>query len=91
MLSEALVIFACINSTGCSETSSHYYNTHPEVREIVQKHEKLAEKYIGPVVIQTVGPILYIASGGTGTIRLSRNWSLQLSRGNGTLAYRLEW
>lgn len=91
MLSEALVIFACINSTGCSETSSHYYNTHPEIREIVQKHEKLAEKYIGPVVIQTVGPVLYIASGGTGTIRLSRNWSLQLNQEKGTLAYRLEW
>jgi len=91
VLSEALVIFACINSTGCSETSSHYYNTHPEIKEIVQKHEKLAEKYIGPVVIQTVGPVLCVASGGTGTIRLSRNWSLQLGRDRGTLAYRLEW
>lgn len=91
MLPEALVIFACVTSKGCNETSSHYYNTHPEVREMVERNSKKIEKFIGPTVIQTFGPALYVAAGGTGTVRLNKFFSLQLNREKGTLVFSKEF
>lgn len=91
MLPEALVIFACVNSSGCSETSSHYFNTHPEVREIVKRNERIVEKFIGPYVIQTAGPLLYVVAGGTGTVRLSKYFNLQLSTQKSTLVFSKEF
>lgn len=91
MLPEALVIFACVKSAGCSETSSHYFNTNPEIREMVRMNEKRIERILGPTLIQVYGPVLYVAAGGTGTVRLSRHFSLQLNRDKGTLSYRVEW
>lgn len=91
MLSEALVIFACINSTGCQETSTHYYNTHPDFRELIEKDEKKLEKLIGPMVITTVGPIIYAAAGGTGTIQLNKYFSLQLSIKQNSLIFGREF
>lgn len=91
MLSEALVIFACVNSTGCNETSSHYYNTHPELREMVDRNSKEIERFVGPTVIQVVGPVLFAAAGGTGTVRLNKYFSLQMSIQKGTLMFGKEF
>lgn len=91
MLPEALVIFACLNSTGCQQTSTHYYNTHPEIRKMVEMNEKKFEEFIGPTVIQTVGPVLYAVVGGTGTVRLNKTFSLQLNRQQGTLVFSKEF
>jgi hypothetical protein len=88
---ELLVIFACLNSTGCTETSGHYYNTHPQVQEIVKKSEKMVKHYVGPRVIESVGPVLMVAAGGSGTIRLNRNFSLQGNKNNVTLGFTWEF
>ena len=91
MLPEALVILACTTSKGCNETSSHYYNTHPEVRHIVEENEKKIEKFVGPTVIATFGPMLYVAAGGTGTVRLNKFFSLQFNKEKGTLVFSKEF
>lgn len=91
MLPEALVIFACVNSTGCSQTSSHYFNTHPDVRESIKKHERIVQEFIGPYVIQTAGPLIYVVAGGTGTVRLNKYFNLQLSTQKSTLMFSKEF
>ncbi len=95
MLPELLVIFACVNSTGCSETSSAYYNIHPEIQQMVEEtgeHIRIrAEKYVGPIVIQTVGPMIYAAAGGTGTIRFSKNISVQGNKKDLKLTFGMEF
>lgn len=91
MLSEALVIFACIHSTGCQETSSQYFLEHPEVKQMVKKQENNIKELFGPYIIETLGPALYVATGGTGTIKLHRNWSLQLSSESGILSFRRDF
>lgn len=91
LLEEALVIFACVNSTGCSETSSQYYATHPEFRSFVEYEEKRIRNYVGPQVLDTVGPVLFVVAGGTGTIRLNQYFGLQFSRSNGTLTFKKEF
>lgn len=79
MLAEALVIFSCVNSTGCKETSAQYYSTHPELKEMVEHNEYKIKKYLGPTIIQVYGPMIYVVAGGTGTVRLNKFFSLQLS------------
>lgn len=91
MLPEALVIFACANSTGCNETSSHYFNTHPEMREMVEANERKVAKFIGPTIIETFGPFIYVAAGGTGTLRLNKLFSLQMNTKTGTLTFAEEF
>jgi hypothetical protein len=90
-MEEILVIFACLNSTGCTETSGLYFNTHPEVREIAHRGERLAKKYVGPFVIESVGPFIMVAAGGSGTIRLNKYFSLQGNKNNATLGFRWEF
>ena len=91
MIAEGLAIFACVNSTGCTETSRHYYNTNPQAQEIVKNSEKLVKRYVGPVVIETAGPILAFAAGATGTVRLHKYLSLQVSRERATLGFSMEF
>jgi hypothetical protein len=63
-----LVIFSCLRSVGCSETSTHYYNTNPELKEMVKLNETRINKLAGPFVVQVVGPMIYTVMGGTGTL-----------------------
>lgn len=91
MLPEALVIFACLNGTGCQETSSHYYNSSPTLQQSVQNGETKVTKYVSPVLIQTVGPAAFIAFGGTGNVRLDRHFSLQLNKQKGILIFSKEF
>lgn len=90
-MEEFLVIFACLNSTGCTETSRHYYNTHPQIQEVVKKGEKIANKYIGPTAIQVLGPAILISAGATGTIRLNKHFSLQGNKNTGILGFSKEF
>lgn len=91
MLAEALVILSCSTSKGCSETSTYYYATHPELREIVEVNEKKIEKFIGPTIIQTIGPFLYVAVGGTSTVRLNKYFNLQFSNQSRILGFIKEF
>jgi hypothetical protein len=90
-LEELLVVFACLNSTGCKETSNAYYSTHPELKQLVKKHEIKVRKLFGPYVIETAGPLLYVVSGGTGTVRLSQQFSVQISKENFVLSFRKDF
>lgn len=91
LLEEALVIFACIHGTGCSETSNQYFSVHPEVKEIVDHEGRVIREYIGPAVVDTVGPMLFVVVGGTGTIRLNKYFSLQINKETGTLSFRKDY
>lgn len=91
MLAESLVIFSCLKSVGCSETSAQYFHTYPDVREMIENNGKKVEQFIGPSVVQTIGPVLYAASGGTGTVRINKNFSLQISLKNSILTFNKEF
>jgi hypothetical protein len=58
---------------------------------MVNVNAKRVEEYVGPTVIQTIGPILYAAAGGTGTLRLNKYFNLQLSTQKGTLVFSKEF
>ena len=87
MLPEALVIFACLNNTGCTETSDEYFRRYPQIKNYIDKEGQHVRQYVGPTIVDTVGPLLFIAGGGTGIIHLHNHFNLQLSKESAKLVF----
>lgn len=79
-MQELLVIFACLNGTGCSETSNAYYQSHPELQRMVEMNERRIKNYVGPIVVESAAPIAFVAAGGTGNFKLYGNFSVQIKQ-----------
>jgi len=77
---ESLVIYSCVIGKGCQQTSTAYYESHPEIKQFVHKNEERVKQFVGPVFIQSVAPFWFLAAGGTGNIRLSKEFSLELKK-----------
>lgn len=82
-MQEMLVIFACLNNYGCSETSSTYYHFHPELREVVEYNERKIRNYIGPKIMDNVAPFVFAAAGGTGSVKLSEYIRFEMQKTEG--------
>jgi hypothetical protein len=87
VLPEAIVIFACINSTGCSETSNLYFQQNPDIKRQVDKDAENIREYIGPRVVDNFGPILFIFAGGTGTIHIHDHIDLRINKTSGIFSF----
>lgn len=90
-MAELLVLFACLNNTGCSETSSQYYNQNPEFRELMDLREYQIKKAVGPVVTQYWAPIMWAAAGQQSTIRLSGRFYIDFKISNQVLMFKEEF
>lgn len=90
-MEELLVIFACLNNTGCSEVSRYYYSIHPEVQKIAKNSEKITKKYVGSIMVETVGSAIMVVAGGTGTVKLNKYFSLQGNRNHAMFSFNLEY
>jgi hypothetical protein len=91
MLEEALVILACATGKGCSPTSNHYYQTHPEVKSYVERQERNAKEFVGPTTLNIVAPFALAAAGGNGHIRFNKDFGLQTTRKSATLVFSKEF
>jgi hypothetical protein len=87
MLPEALVLFACFNSTGCTETSNEYFRRNPDIKHKIDKTAENVRQYVGPSIVDTVGPFLFVAAGGTGVIHLHEHFNLQMKKDSATLIF----
>ncbi len=79
-MQEFLVILACMSGKGCNETSSAYYQSHPELRHMVEMNEKKIKDFCGPIVVESAAPIAFVAAGGTGNFKLYGDFSLQVKQ-----------
>lgn len=77
---EFLVLVACLNGKGCSETSNAYYKAHPELQEMVHQNEKKIKDFCGPIIVESAAPIAFVAAGGTGNFKLYGNFSLEVKQ-----------
>jgi hypothetical protein len=84
-MEEILVIFACLSSKGCTETSNLYYNTHPEIRQILKNSEDELKRRSNPFFISYVGPAIVAVAGGTGTVKINKHFNLQLNKDHATI------
>lgn len=87
LVEELIVIFACLNNVGCTETSNQYFTVHPEVKTYIDREAKQAREYIGPKLVDTVGPVLFVIGGGTGIIHVQEHINLQMTRDSGKLVF----
>jgi len=106
MIQEMLVLLACTSNpsvhhgnsmeysytagSACGSTSSLYFSENPDVKIRLDKDEKMVREYIGPSIVDTVGPALFIVGGGTGTIKINKFFSVQLSKNSGILTFRID-
>jgi hypothetical protein len=91
MLSEALVLLACATSHGCSETTSQYTLEHPEVAAQLDLDAKQLEQMVGSDTVKTLGPIVFLLTGGTSNILLHDSFYLQVNRSQGMIMLKKEF
>lgn len=91
LLEEALVIFACLNSSGCSETSNQYFALHPEVKRTIEKKGQDVRRMIGPQIVDSTGPMVFFIAGGTGVIHLTRRLNLQMNKQSGMIIFSKDY
>lgn len=74
---EFLLIFSCMNNTGCGEVTSAYYITKPAVKERIDYYENRARDIAGEHVTNYVFPIAMVGAGYQGGVKLSKNLTLR--------------
>lgn len=84
-MQELLVILACLSSKGCSETSGAYYQAHPELQEMVKLNERRVKNFVGPIIMESAAPILFLAQGGTGNFKIYGPLSLRVKKYEDTM------
>lgn len=74
---EVLVFWSCINGVACGETSGAYYLYHPEVKERMLYFEDQAKRIAGEQIITYGTPLLMIASGAEGSVKINKYFSIK--------------
>lgn len=90
MLAEALVIFACVNNSGCSDTSNLYFGQNPQIKSIIDMDAKEIRQFIGPKIVDVFGPFLFLAAGGNGVIKFNENFSLNANKSGGVVVFGID-
>lgn len=88
---EILVALACLTSKGCNETATHYYNSRPDIREIVLTVEHRAKAMVGPLVSDYAIPVAVFASGRPANFKLYKNLSAEISLQAQALIFKKEF
>lgn len=88
---ELLTLFACINATGCSQTSSQYYATHLVFQEFVRTQENRVKEALPTVVTEYWAPVVWIAAGRESTVRLTRDFSMSFRLNNQVLMFKKDF
>ena len=87
MLPELLVLFSCINQTGCAETANVYKKQNPSIVEVIDNVENKAEQALQPFLVQYWAPIALYTAGREGSVRLTSKVALNLNQKNTLLLY----
>lgn len=77
MIPEFLLIFACLNQSGCAETASQYRIYNPTPFTVAEQY---TERFNQMVLLNYWGPVLAYGLGREGTVKLHRNVGLTLSQ-----------
>lgn len=78
MIQEFLVILACSQNAGCSQTTSSYYQTHPAVKQSIQTASDTTKKAVGPEVV-AISPAILLMGTGKGTFSVNKYISIQIT------------
>lgn len=79
MIQELLVMLACAQNSGCTETTNAYYATNPAVKERIKHGERKVKTLAGPTAV-ALSPIVIFTVKKQATINLNKYFSLQIDR-----------
>jgi hypothetical protein len=88
MLAESLVVLACLQQTGCSETASQYKVYNPLPFEVTEQY---TQKLTKAVLFNYWGPALGYVTGRSGSISLYGPLRLNLNQKYTELLLRIEY
>lgn len=86
MIQELLVVLACSEAQGCSNTINAYYSTHPRMKQTMANHKQRAKDAIGPTLL-IVSPIVYLLGSDKATFTLNQYFGLQVSKKETAMIY----
>lgn len=90
-MQEIILIFACLNKTGCEETYKAYYKYNPTLVEMVKNNEQKAEKLLKPYAIDQVLPFVMAATGQEVTFNINKNFTIKNYKNNTQLTFKKEF
>jgi hypothetical protein len=74
---EFLVLLACLQNTGCSETSTAYYQTNAEFKAYVDYAQDQVERRLPQDFVEYGAPIIYASTGRAYTLKFSDKVALK--------------
>lgn len=95
MLLEMMVIGLCTGNFRCDKASEAYYVQSASLQKLVKESEIKAKDVAGPVMVNyimpVIAPIVFIGTGHDASVRLNKNWALEVSEHSSKLELRWSW
>ena len=91
MIEAGLVVLACSLGKGCMETSTQYYNTNPELRQMIENTKELSYRYLGQFTVEYTLPLMLLSLKQNATIKVTKNLAYTLENKNSLLTYKKEF
>lgn len=77
MLEVLLVLLACTQGKGCSQTTNAYYSDHPEVKRLIKEQEQQVKRIVGPEAV-AVSPAFILMVRGKGSVHITGPFNLEI-------------
>lgn len=90
MIQEFLVLLACTQNLGCSQTTNTYFQAHPEFKQMARNADKEAKKLIAPEVV-LLSPLAIYAVRGKGSFRVNKYFSLELKQDSKMIQFNVSF
>lgn len=91
MLSEGLVILACVSGKGCSPTSERYLETHVDFKQALEHESARMRKFLPEFIVTYAGPMLLLANRQQATLRLTGSTILEVSNEKQFIRYNYDF
>jgi hypothetical protein len=91
MIQEAILAFACINSTGCTNTLNTYAYYNPEIVRNSSVYYENALELMPKAVIMYVFPVMAVVTRQKAVLKLSNNLITEVSSENITVKFTIEY
>jgi uncharacterized protein (DUF1697 family) len=90
-MQEIILIFACLNKTGCEETYKAYYKNNPTLVEMVKDNEQRAKVLLKPYAVDQVLPFIMAATGQEVIFNLDKNFTIKNYKNITQLTFKKEF
>jgi len=88
MLLESIILAACLQKKGCSDSMNAYYKSQPQLQAVIKKSEKEAKRMVGEDASRYVLPIATLGLSRESEFKINNRWSVKIIRPEHILAIK---